>query len=144
MRIIEENYQRTVGPKVPTLRQYEAFSSTVYGELMPSLIDEIVNLTNLTEDKLFLDLGSGVGNVVAQASLQTGCRSFGVELMPAPATIAENVKEQIVIRARMWGLRIGEMELEKGDMLASSRVDELMGKADVVLVDNKVFEAKCE
>ena len=36
------------------------------------------------------------------------------------------------------------MELEKGDMLKSARVDALMSKADVVLVDNKVFEESCE
>ncbi|KAF6765910.1 histone-lysine N-methyltransferase [Ephemerocybe angulata] len=123
MRIVEENYQRTVGPNVPKLRGYKAFSSTVYGELMPSLVDEIVRVTNMNEDSLFLDLGSG-------ASLQTGCRSFGVELMPAPASVAVN------------GLRIGDMELEEGDMLKSRRLDELMAKADVVLVDNKVFTVK--
>jgi H3 lysine-79-specific histone-lysine N-methyltransferase len=52
--------------------------------------------------------------------------------------------EQIKIRAAMWGVNIGEMELEEGDMLKSRRVDELMPKADVVLVDNKVFEESCK
>lgn len=144
MRIIEENYQRTVGPNVPKLKKYEAFSSTVYGELMPSLVYEIINLTELKEDSLFLDLGSGVGNVVVQASLQTGCRSYGIELMPIPARVAEDTSTQMRIRCRMWGVRIGEMELEKGDMLKSKRVDQLIAQADVVLVDNKVFEESCE
>ena len=144
MRIVEENYQRSVGPNVPKLRQYQAFTSTVYGELMPSLIDEIACLTNLKEDSVFLDLGSGVGNVCVQASLQTGCSSFGVELMPTPAKVALDVQEQMGIRARMWGLRMGEVELEEGDMLKSSKLDSLMPKADVVLVDNKVFTVDCE
>lgn len=144
MRIIEENYQRTVGPNVPKLRHYEAFSSTVYGELMPNLVEDIVRITNLREDALFLDLGSGVANVVVQASLQTGCRSYGIELMEAPARVAVDVVDQIKVRARMWGVKTGEMELEKGDMLKSARVDALMSKADVVLVDNKVFEESCE
>ncbi|PPQ90422.1 hypothetical protein CVT25_014940 [Psilocybe cyanescens] len=140
MRIIEENYQRTVGPNVPSLKHYEAFSSTVYGELMPSLAQEMITVTELKEDTLFLDLGSGVANVVVQASLQTGCRSYGIELMPHPARVARDVVEQIKIRCRMWGVVIGEMELEEGNMLESRRVDELISKADVVLVDNKVFE----
>lgn len=140
MRIIEENYQRTVGPNVPKLKQYEAFSSTVYGELMPNLSSEMIEITQLKEDSLFLDLGSGVGNVVVQASLQTGCTSYGIELMPAPARVAEDMVEQIKVRCRMWGVKVGEMELEKGNMLTSKRVDELIAKADVVLVDNKVFE----
>lgn len=144
MRLIEENYQRTVGPNVRKLKRYEAFSSTVYGELMPSLVDEMIRVSGLNEDSLFVDLGSGVGNVVVQASLQTGCRSFGIELMPEPARVAEDMVAQMKIRAKMWGVRMGEVELEKGDMLKSKRVDELMAKADVVLVDNKVFEESCE
>ncbi|TFK38629.1 S-adenosyl-L-methionine-dependent methyltransferase [Crucibulum laeve] len=140
MRIIEENYQRCVGPNVPSLKRYEAFSSTVYGELMPSLTHEIIKITKLKEGSLFLDLGSGVGNVVVQASLQTGCKSFGVELMPHPARVARDMVEQIRIRCRMWGITVGDMELEEGNMLESKRVDELISKADVLLVDNKVFE----
>ncbi len=44
----------------------------------------------------------------------------------------------------MWGVRVGEMELEEGDMLKSARMDALLAKADVVLVDNKVFEQSCK
>lgn len=144
MRIVDENYQRCVGPNVRSLKQYEAFSSTVYGELMPALSAEMVKRTRITEDTLFLDLGSGVGNVLVQASLQTGCKSFGIELMQAPARVAESMAEQIKIRCRMWGVRVGDIELEHGDMLKSKRVDELISKADVVLVDNKVFDATRE
>jgi H3 lysine-79-specific histone-lysine N-methyltransferase len=43
----------------------------------------------------------------------------------------------------MWGVVVGDMELEQGDMLKSRRVDELISQADVVLVDNKVFEESC-
>lgn len=144
MRIVDENYQRTVGPNIRSLRRYEAFSSTVYGELMPPFIHDIVQSTGLNQDSLFLDLGSGVANVVVQASLQSGCTSYGIELMPHPAQVAKGVVEQIMIRCRMWGINIGEVELEEGNMLESRRLDELISKADVVLVDNKVFEESCE
>lgn len=140
MRIIEENYQRSVGPHVHSLKQYEAFTSTVYGELMPSLAHEMIQITRLNENSLFLDLGSGVGNVVVQASLQTGCRSYGIELMPGPAKVAKEMMMNLEVRCRMWGVRLGEVELEEGNMLGSSRVNELISQADVVLVDNKVFE----
>ncbi|KAJ7171729.1 histone-lysine N-methyltransferase [Mycena crocata] len=140
MRIIEENYQRSVGPHVQKLKQYEAFSSAVYGELMPSLVHEIIQLTKLKEDSLFLDLGSGVGNVVVQASLQTGCRSYGIELNPKPAKVAKDMAANFKVRCRMWGVKVGDIELEEGDMLLSPRVNELISQADVLLVDNKVFE----
>ena len=39
----------------------------------------------------------------------------------------------------MWGVRMGDVELEEGDMLRSAKVDQLVKEADVVLVNNKVF-----
>ncbi|CAL1697324.1 unnamed protein product [Somion occarium] len=140
MRIIDETYQRAVGPHVDSLKKYEAFTAGTYGELMPSFISRLIKETRLTEDSLFLDLGSGVGNVVLQASLETGCRSFGVELLDAPAGIAQSQLEQLKIRCRMWGVKLGEVELEHGDMLASKKLDSLLSKADVLLVNNKVFD----
>lgn len=144
LRLIEETYQRCVGPQVHSLKNYEAFSSETYGELMPSLVSDIIRHTGLREDSLFLDLGCGVGNVVLQASLQTGCRSFGIEIMPAPAGMARDQLEQLKVRARMWGVSMGGVELEEGDMLKSERVARLMSEADVVLVNNKVFKECCE
>ena len=144
LRLVEETYQRCVGPHVNTLRNYEAFSSETYGELMPSLVSDIIRHTGLHKDSLFLDLGCGVGNVVLQASLQTGCRSFGIEIMPAPAGMAKAQLEQLKIRTRMWGVNMGSVELEEGDMLKSERVAKLMSEADVVLINNKVFKESCE
>ncbi|KAJ4485366.1 DOT1-domain-containing protein [Lentinula aciculospora] len=142
MRIIDENYQRCVGPNIAKLRKYEAFTSKVYGEILPSLVHEILTLTKLNKNALFMDLGSGVGNVVVQAALQTGCKSYGIELVEGPAQVAKEMAEQFKTRCRMWGVTYGDIELEEGDMLESTRVAELLPKADVVLVDNKVFEEK--
>ncbi|TFL06272.1 histone methylation protein DOT1-domain-containing protein [Pterulicium gracile] len=140
MRVLEENYQRSVGPNVPALRKYEAFSSKVYGELMPSLAYDIIADAGLTEDSVFVDLGSGVANVVVQASLQTGCYSFGVEIMKTAAEVGEASVKNFEKRCRMWGLNVGKMETEHNDMMQSSRLDELIPKADLLLVDNKVFK----
>jgi H3 lysine-79-specific histone-lysine N-methyltransferase len=144
MRIIDETYQRCVGPHVQTLKNYEAFSSEVYGELMPSFIADIVTTTGLDQNSLFIDLGSGVGNVVMQASLQSGCKSFGIELKPAPAKVAREQLEQFKIRCKMWGIALGDVELEEGDMLRSPRLAQLIPKADVILVNNKVFLESCK
>lgn len=111
---------------------------------MPAFTSDIIAATGLRPDSLFLDLGSGVGNVVLQACLQTGCRSFGVEVMPGPAGLAKGQLEQFRMRCRMWGVEAGEVELLQGDMTDNRRVDELMSKADVVLVNNFVFREECE
>ncbi|KAI0656838.1 S-adenosyl-L-methionine-dependent methyltransferase [Cubamyces menziesii] len=139
-RIIDETYQRAVGPHVHRLTRYEAFSSEVYGELMPTFVSDIIRATGLREDMLFLDLGAGVGNVVLQVALETGCRAYGIEIMPEPAAIGRGQLEQFRMRCRMWGVRMGEVELEQGDMLKSEKVDKLVKEADVVLVNNKVFQ----
>ncbi|EIW86257.1 DOT1-domain-containing protein, partial [Coniophora puteana RWD-64-598 SS2] len=140
LRILEETYQRCVGPHVNKLnRSYDPFSSSVYGELMPSFTTDIIRETRLRPSSLFLDLGSGVGNVVLQAALQVGCRAYGIEKMAAPSACARNQLAQVQKRCRMWGVSMGEVELEEGDMLASARVTDLLPKADVVLVNNKVF-----
>ncbi|OSD05613.1 DOT1-domain-containing protein [Trametes coccinea BRFM310] len=138
-RIIDETYQRAVGPHVHKLTRYEAFSSEVYGELMPMFVTDIIKATGLREGMLFVDLGAGVGNVVLQAALETGCRAYGIEIMPEPAKIGRSQLEQFQTRCRMWGVRMGEVELEQGDMLKSEKVDKLVKEADVVLVNNKVF-----
>lgn len=144
LRIVDETYQRCVGPNIKNLHRYEAFSSEVYGELMPSFTSDIIAATGLNSSSLLMDLGSGVGNVLLQASLQTGCRSYGIELLEGPADVARQQWKQFQKRCRMWGVRTGHVELEEGDMLQSKRVSELLGQADVVLVNNKVFQQSCE
>jgi H3 lysine-79-specific histone-lysine N-methyltransferase len=143
LRIVEETYQRTVGPRTHELNHYQAFSDTVYGELMPSLVSRLLSLSRAQPDTLLLDLGSGVGNVVLHAALQSGCSAFGVEVMEKPSKMACEQRAQMMMRARMWGVHMGDVELEHANMLESPRVNELMARADVVLVNNKVFGEKC-
>jgi len=38
----------------------------------------------------FLDIGSGFGKPVFHAALQTGCPSYGVEIVPARVTFCED------------------------------------------------------
>lgn len=144
-RIIDETYQRAVGPNVPTLREYKAFSSEVYGELMPALVAELVRSSGLGPGKLFVDLGSGVGNVVLQAAIQSGCDGYGIEIMEAPAKIAAGHLVQFKERCRMWGVSAGDVEFEQGNMLENeTQVTKMLAKADVVLVNNKVFDSERE
>jgi len=42
------------------------------------------------EGSTFLDIGSGFGKPVFHAALQTGCRSYGVEIVPARVTFCED------------------------------------------------------
>ena len=59
--------------------------------------------------------------------------------MEAPSKVANLMVEQFRMRCWMWGIRCGDITVEQGDMLNSPTLDKLLPKADVVLVDNKVF-----
>ncbi|KAH9971215.1 histone methylation DOT1 [Lactifluus volemus] len=72
---------------------------------------------------LLVDLGSGVGNVVLQAALQSGCSAFGVEVMEKLTEMACEQRAQMIMRARMWGVRMGDVELEHANMLGSAHVN---------------------
>ena len=105
-----------------------------------SFISDIVHITNLQQGKHFLDLGAGVGNVVLQAALQSGCSSTGVEIMPKAAEISRSQHAQLEARLRYWGLSMGEVELIEGDFRVVN-LSKQLAKADVVLVNNFAFEA---
>ncbi|KAF1346078.1 histone H3 methyltransferase [Delphinella strobiligena] len=138
-RILDQVYSRTVSPDIESLRAYEGFSDNVYGELKPRLISEMFQKTNLKSDHVFVDLGSGVGNVVLQAALEMGSESWGIEMMENPCRLAELQREEFAARARLWGLSVGQVHLLKGDFTKNTKIMEVLRRADVVLVNNQAF-----
>ncbi|KAF2429699.1 histone-lysine N-methyltransferase, H3 lysine-79 specific [Tothia fuscella] len=138
-RILSQVYSRTVSPEVHILKQYENGTDNVYGELLPRFTNQIFIETHLTSSQIFVDLGSGVGNVVLQAALQTGCQSWGIEFMPNPARLAQRQKSEFEARCRRWGIQPGSTHLLEGDFLTSSPITDILKKADVVLVNNQAF-----
>lgn len=136
----EQVYARVVGPEVDKLKRYEAFSDYVYGELQPPFLSEISRRTHLGPNSVFVDLGSGIGNLLLQASLQSGAEVYGCEVMPVPSSLAERQLIQAVHRWRMWNVRGGpHMEAWCADFTDSERVRSVLKRADVVLVNNYAF-----
>ena len=138
-RILDQIYARTVSPNVDSLNQYKVGSDNVYGELLPRLVSDIFAKTSLTHEQVFIDLGSGVGNVVLQAALEVGCESWGIEMMPNPCELAELQAQEFAARTQLWGIQTGEMHLLRGDMTSHPQVPGLLQRADVVLVNNQAF-----
>lgn len=137
----EQCYARTVAPRVEELSKYEAFSDNVYGELLPRFMSEISQLTSLGPDKVFVDLGSGVGNLLIQVALQTGSEAFGCEQMSAPSELASLQLAEARRRWRMWGLNGAKTEAWQGDFGEDEKVRDVLRRADVVLVNNYAFTA---
>ncbi|KAI9890102.1 MAG: Nucleosomal histone H3-Lys79 methylase [Vezdaea aestivalis] len=138
-RILNQSYARTVSLKVESLRKYENGTDNVYGELLPKFITTILTDSRLTSNQIFVDLGSGVGNVVLQAALEVGCESWGCEMMENACALAEAQEKEFHARCRMWDLRPGKTQLERGDFLTNAPINKILRKADVVLVNNQAF-----
>lgn len=140
-RILSQVYARTVSPRVSTLRAYENGTDNVYGELLPRFVHEIFRETRLDSSQVFVDLGSGVGNVVLQAALEVGCESWGIEMMPNPCLVANLQAKELPARAKLWGLSIGKMQVIQGNFLSTPEIDDVLRRADVILINNQAFTA---
>ncbi|OBT62264.1 hypothetical protein VE03_08563 [Pseudogymnoascus sp. 23342-1-I1] len=139
VRIMAQTYDRAVSPKVDLLRKYENGTNEIYGELKSNLVYKILAETKITSEQVFVDLGSGVANVVLQAALQVGCESWGCEIMENACSIAEAQKAEFEARCRLWGLQPGLTRLERGDFMVNDDIRAALQRADVVLVNNEVF-----
>jgi len=72
------------------LNQYAPFSPEVYGETSFELIVQMIKKLEITEHDTFIDLGSGVGQVVLQVAASTACRlCIGIEKAEVPAGYAK-------------------------------------------------------
>lgn len=139
-QILSQAYSRTVSPRLKVLHRYEAGTDNVYGELMPKFISTILKKDlQLKSDQIFVDLGSGVGNVVLQAALEIGCESWGCEIMSDYCDVADLQQVEFRARCQLWGLSLGEIHLERGDFLTNVALTKVLQKADVILVNNQVF-----
>lgn len=137
--ILRQIYDRAVSPEVDLLKAYENGTDNVYGELLDTFVSKILRETKIKSDQVFVDLGSGVGNVVLQAALEIGCESWGCEMMKNAYTLADRQNQEFQARCRLWGVQPGLVRLEKDDFLENNPIKEAIKRADVILVNNQAF-----
>jgi hypothetical protein len=82
------------GENASLFRDYIPFSNETYGETRPIFVTELVKHVKITKNDVFFDLGSGIGNVVMQISLDTGCLAVGIEKELARHEAALRLLEQ--------------------------------------------------
>lgn len=106
---------------------------TAESDVIYRFMSHIISVTRLKPTSTFVDLGSGVANCVLQTSLQAGCKSLGVELLPVPAHCARLQVAEVKRRWAMWGLN-GNLAVgvEEGDF-RSGKVGGWLSQADVVV-----------
>ena len=97
---LEQVYSRVVSPHSEELNKYRSWTSNVYGEINKSFVSMLTKQAGIKPHHVFLDLGSGIGNVVLQVAGQTLAECFGIEMMETPASLAEKQKLEFLKRMR--------------------------------------------
>lgn len=121
------------------LNQYEPFSPEVYGETSFDLICQMIDQIKITGDDVFVDLGSGVGQVVLQMAASTPVKvCYGIEKADVPSRYAEGMNATFKLWMRWFGKKYGDYELIKGDFLADEHREKIMS-ATIVFVNNFAF-----
>lgn len=136
--IVQQVYNYAVS-EPEKLNQYEPFSPEVYGETSFELVCQMVDEINITQDDVFIDLGSGVGQVILQVAASTKAKiCIGIEKAEVPSRYAENMHQMFVTWMKWFGKKHGEYKLLKGDFLSDEHREKIMS-ATVVFVNNFAF-----
>ncbi|XP_011860391.1 PREDICTED: histone-lysine N-methyltransferase, H3 lysine-79 specific isoform X2 [Vollenhovia emeryi] len=136
--ILQQTYNQAV-VEPDKLNQYEPFSPEVYGETSYELVCQMIDQIDVTEDDVFVDLGSGVGQVVLQMAAATLCKiCVGVEKADVPSKYAQSMEINFRKWLNWYGKRCGEYRLVKGDFLADEHRESITGST-IVFVNNFAF-----
>ncbi|XP_017031462.1 histone-lysine N-methyltransferase, H3 lysine-79 specific isoform X1 [Drosophila kikkawai] len=121
------------------LNQYEPFSPEVYGETSYELVQQMLKHVTVGKEDTFIDLGSGVGQVVLQMAGSFPLKTcIGIEKADTPARYAERM--DVFFRQYMgwFGKRYCEYKLIKGDFLVDEHREKITSST-LVFVNNFAF-----
>ncbi|XP_057663160.1 histone-lysine N-methyltransferase, H3 lysine-79 specific-like isoform X1 [Diorhabda carinulata] len=136
--ILQQTYNAAVTDP-EKLNQYEPFSPEVYGETSYDLVCQMIDQIEITSDDVFIDLGSGVGQVVLQMAAATPCKScLGIERAEVPSRYAESMNRNFRTWMQWYGKKYGEYKLLKGDFLTEEHREKI-NQATIVFVNNFAF-----
>lgn len=94
-RIITHCYNKAVEDEKALNKHYEPFSSCTYGETSFNRMQMIIDEIKPTAQDVFVDLGSGVGQlVVHMAGGSRVKKAHGIEIAKLPARFAARLEEE--------------------------------------------------
>ena len=122
------------------LNQYVAFTPEVYGETSFDLVSQMIDLISpITPDMKFIDLGSGVGQVVLQVAALVECKlCVGVEKAVIPANRATEMDRLFQVWMQWYGKKYSPYVLHEGDFLAATH-KKTISESTIVFVNNFAF-----
>lgn len=121
------------------LNQYEPFSPEVYGETSYDLVCQMIDQIEINQEDVFIDLGSGVGQVVLQMAATMPTKScLGIERADVPSRYAQGMDVTFKAWMKWFGKKYGDYQLLKGDFLADEHREKI-NTATIVFVNNFAF-----
>ncbi|PIC21738.1 hypothetical protein B9Z55_026466 [Caenorhabditis nigoni] len=121
--------------------QYKGFSNETYGETNIETLQKILDTLDVKEDDVFIDLGSGVGQLVTFAAAYTNMALVrGIEIQEVPAGFADENAWQFKKLMRHFGEKPRPFQLELGDFTKKETETFLKEKATIIFCNNKAFK----
>ncbi|VUZ55504.1 unnamed protein product, partial [Hymenolepis diminuta] len=121
------------------LNKYTPFSPQVYGETSFELIQQILENVETSSEDSFIDLGSGVGQVVLQVAASSDVKfSRGIEKAAYPSECARRMDKEFRRWMGFFGKPYQPYELIEGDFL-SDEYKATIETSTVVFANNFAF-----
>ncbi|KAJ8613655.1 hypothetical protein CTAYLR_003140 [Chrysophaeum taylorii] len=112
-----------------------------YGRLLFGATQKVIEILDIKRDETFVDIGSGIGNVVMQVACTVGCASRGLELMPDRVFVGSRILTDLeyLVSERGWGM--GDCDFKQGNLTHEKKYCDI---ADAAFVNNfeEVFGAR--
>lgn len=128
------------------LNQYVPFSSEVYGETSFEFVAQMIDdqRTRPREKDTFIDLGSGVGQVVLQIAASVDCRKcYGIEKADVPSKFSEEMEDRFRFWMDWFGKAYTEFEIFHGDFF-DQKFDEIIKESTCLFINNFAFEPEVD
>ncbi|VDD81218.1 unnamed protein product [Mesocestoides corti] len=121
------------------LNQYPPFSPQVYGETSFELISQMIETVSIGSEDTFIDLGSGVGQVVLQVAASCDVKfSYGIEKADYPAHCAVLLDKEFRRWMAFYGKKYQPYVLEQGDFLSDECTEKIVSST-VIFANNFAF-----
>ncbi|KAF0990514.1 hypothetical protein HZS_1000, partial [Henneguya salminicola] len=136
--IISLSYTKCI--KYPKhLNRYQAFSSMVYGEVSFECLDLIFAQLELADGVAFLDLGSGVGQVVMQVAGTFHCKScIGIEISDIPYNYSLELSAEFKNNMDFFGYFYSDFDLLYGDFISNVYTEHIVN-SNLIFANNYMF-----
>lgn len=120
---LDSVFNPMLGDGARSLEQKSQISAT-YGEILYPAIEKLISLTPLTQNDVFVDLGSGIGKIVLQVFMNTQVREArGIELSPELHAQAIQANQRIYSEFPHFYTHNRKIEFLSGSFLDISLTD---------------------